>query len=260
MVSLMTKVLVVDDDELIVSSVAAYLGSAGHEPRTATDAVEGERMWRTWQPDAVVLDVLLPGSSGLEMLTRRRRDGDATPVLLLSGLSGVDDRVVGLEHGADDYVTKPFDARELVLRVEALLRRGPFDVKHTPVRVEAGGLVLDEAARTATYRDRVAELTPREFALLSFLAQRPGHPFGRRELLRRVWGWTFGDDSTVMVHIRRLRTKLEDDPAEPGLIVNLRGAGYMLVADDGAAAPVTEAPGTDAVPGTGAVPGSREAV
>ena len=230
----MTKVLVVDDDALVASSVAAYLTAAGHDPRTATDAVEGEHTWRGWQPDAVVLDVLLPGSSGLEMLTRRRRDGDATPVLLLSGLASVDDRVVGLEHGADDYVTKPFDARELVLRVEALLRRGPFDVQHAPVRLEVGGLELDGAARTASYRDRVVELTPREFALLSFLAQRPGHPFGRRELLRRVWGWTFGDDSTVMVHIRRLRKKLEDDPARPELIVNLRGSGYALVTDTGA--------------------------
>lgn len=225
----MTKVLVVDDDALIASSVAAYLASAGYDPRTATDAVEGERAWRTWQPDAVVLDVVLPGSSGLEILTRRRWDGDATPVLLLSDLSTVDDRVIGLEHGADDYVTKPFDARELMLRIEALLRRGPFDVRHPPVRLEVGGLVLEGAGRTVSYRDRVEALTPREFALLSFLAQRPGHAFGRRELLRRVWGWTFGDDSTVMVHIRRLRKKLEDDPANPELIVNLRGTGYALV-------------------------------
>ncbi|MGI5189425.1 response regulator transcription factor [Promicromonospora sp. CA-289599] len=239
----MTKVLVVDDDALVASSVAAHLTAAGHDLRSAGDAVESEHIWRTWQPDAVVLDVLLPGGSGLELLTRRRRDGDATPVLMLSGLSGVDDRVVGLEHGADDYVTKPFDARELVLRVEALLRRGPFDVNHAPVRVEVGGLVLDEVARTATYRGRVEELTPREFALLSFLAQRPGHPFGRRELLRRVWGWTFGDDSTVMVHIRRLRKKLEVDPADPELIVNLRGSGYVLVPDG-----TTEAVGTRLVP------------
>lgn len=227
----MTKILVVDDDALVATSVAAHLTASGHDARTANEAVEGERSWRTWQPDAVVLDVLLPGSSGLEMLTRRRRDGDATPVLLLSGLASVDDRIVGLEHGADDYVTKPFDARELVLRVEALLRRGPFDVERAPLRVEAGGLVLDGAARTATYGGRVVELTPREFALLNFLAQRPGHTFGRRELLRRVWGWTFGDDSTVMVHIRRLRKKLEDDPAHPELIVNLRGTGYALVTD-----------------------------
>jgi DNA-binding response OmpR family regulator len=239
----MTKVLVVDDDALVASSVAAHLTAAGHDLRSAGDAVESERIWRTWQPDAVVLDVLLPGGSGLELLTRRRRDGDATPVLMLSGLSGVDDRVVGLEHGADDYVTKPFDARELVLRVEALLRRGPFDVNHAPVRVEVGGLVLDEVARTAAYRGRIEELTPREFALLSFLAQRPGHPFGRRELLRRVWGWTFGDDSTVMVHIRRLRKKLEVDPADPQLIVNVRGSGYVLVPDASA-----EAVGTTLAP------------
>ncbi|MFC8596763.1 MULTISPECIES: response regulator transcription factor [unclassified Isoptericola] len=225
-----SRVLVVDDDPLTAASVAAHVTASGHAARTATDAVEGERTWRTWEPDAVVLDVRLPGRSGLELLARRREQGDGTPVLLLSGLGAVDDRVGGLEVGADDYVVKPFDARELVLRVEALLRRGPGPVEKAPTRVVAGDLVVDGADRTATYHGRVVALTPREFALLHFLACQPGRPFGRAELLRRVWGWSFGDDSTVMVHVRRLRAKLEDDPAEPTLIVNLRGSGYALAA------------------------------
>ncbi|WP_407317206.1 response regulator transcription factor [Isoptericola halotolerans] len=226
----MSHVLVVDDDPLTATGVAARLTASGHAVRTATDAVEGERLWQTWEPSAVVLDVRLPGRSGLELLSRRRADGDGTPVLLLSGLGAVDDRVGGLEVGADDYVVKPFDARELVLRVEVLLRRGPMLVADAPTRVAAGALVVDAADRTATYHGRSVALTPREFALLHFLACHPGRTFGRAELLRRVWGWSFGDDSTVMVHVRRLRAKLEDDPAEPTLIVNLRGAGYALAA------------------------------
>ncbi|WP_125775737.1 response regulator transcription factor [Antribacter gilvus] len=236
-----TKVLVVDDDVLVATSVAAHLSASGHEARAATDAAEADRTWRDWVPDAVVLDVRLPGGSGLEMLARHRREGDATPVVLLSGLGSVDDRILGLETGADDYVTKPFDARELVLRVEALLRRGTFDVEPPPTRLDLGELVVDGAARTATYRGRTVELTPREFALLHFLALQPGRPFSRGELLRRVWGWSFGDDSTVMVHVRRLRRKLEDDPADPRLVVNLRGAGYALVLPAGATATPTPA-------------------
>jgi len=229
-----SRILVVDDDPLTVTSVAAHLTSSGHAARTATEAVEAERVWRTWDPDAVVLDVRLPGRSGLELLARRREEGDGTPVLLLSGLGSVDDRVGGLEVGADDYVVKPFDARELVLRVEALLRRGPGLVENVPTRVVAGDLVVDASDRTASYHGRNVALTPREFALLHFLACQPGRTFGRAELLRRVWGWSFGDDSTVMVHVRRLRTKLEDDPAEPTLLVNLRGAGYALTTATGA--------------------------
>ncbi|MBD8078451.1 response regulator transcription factor [Cellulosimicrobium arenosum] len=224
-----SRVLVVDDDTLTATSVSAHVTAAGHAARAATDATEGERLWRTWEPDAVVLDVRLPGRSGLDLLARRRADGDGTPVLLLSGLGSVDDRIGGLEVGADDYVVKPFDARELVLRVEALLRRGPGLVENAPTRVVVGDLVVDGGERTATYRGQTVALTPREFALLDFLARYPGRSFGRAELLRRVWGWSFGDDSTVMVHVRRLRAKLEDDPADPVLIVNVRGAGYTLM-------------------------------
>ncbi|ROS72063.1 response regulator transcription factor [Cellulomonas sp. PhB143] len=232
------KVLVVDDDALVATAVAAHVSAAGHESRHAVDADEAERLWRTWRPDAVVLDVRLPGRSGLELLRRHREDGDGTPVVLLSGLGSVDDRIVGLEVGADDYLAKPFDARELVLRVEALLRRGPGTVGAAPSRIVVGPLTVDAADRSAVVaRDggevRV-ELAPREFALLQFLALHPGQAFSRRELLRRVWGWDFGDDSTVMVHVRRLRAKLEADPAEPTLVLNVRGAGYRLAGPGGA--------------------------
>ncbi|UKJ62915.1 response regulator transcription factor [Cellulosimicrobium cellulans] len=238
-----SRVLVVDDDALTVASVAAHVEASGHAARTATEALEGERVWRAWRPDAVVLDVRLPGRSGLDLLARRRADGDGTPVLLLSGLGTVDDRIGGLEVGADDYVVKPFDARELVLRVEALLRRGPVLVDNAPTRLVVGDLVVDATDRTARYRGRTVALTPREFALLHFLARHPGRAFGRAELLHRVWGWSFGDDSTVMVHVRRLRAKLEDDPGEPTLVVNRRGSGYALVA------PSADAPGATDVPG-----------
>ncbi|GII97852.1 DNA-binding response OmpR family regulator [Sediminihabitans luteus] len=247
------KVLVVDDDALVATAVAAHVSAAGHDARHAPDAVEGEREWRTWRPDVVVLDVRLPGRSGLDLLRRHREDGDGTPVVLLSGLGTVDDRIVGLEVGADDYLTKPFDARELVLRVEALLRRGTVHVEPTPSRIElavpGGALAVDASDRSATTTRgddvRRVELAPREFALLQFLALHPGRSFSRRELLRRVWGWDFGDDSTVMVHVRRLRAKLETDPSDPAVLVNVRGAGYCLATDDAA---------TDAVPTEEAAP------
>lgn len=228
------KILVVDDDELVAASVVAHVKAGGHDARQAGDAAAAESEWRTWRPDVVILDVRLPGRSGLELLRRRRDDGDGTPVVLLSGLGTVDDRIIGLEVGADDYLAKPFDARELVLRVEALLRRGAVSVEPTPSRITVGVLTVDATDRTARVTgpdgDRRAELAPREFALLQFLALHPGRAFSRRELLRRVWGWDFGDDSTVMVHVRRLRAKLEADPAEPCILVNVRGAGYCIVA------------------------------
>ncbi|SDS10821.1 DNA-binding response regulator, OmpR family, contains REC and winged-helix (wHTH) domain [Paraoerskovia marina] len=228
------KILVVDDDDLIAASVVAHVRAAGHDARQSADAATAEHEWRTWRPDVVVLDVRLPGRSGLDLLRRHREDGDGTPVVLLSGLGTVDDRIVGLEVGADDYLAKPFDARELVLRVEALLRRGAVAVEPTPSRITVGKLTVDASDRTAVVdgdgAPRRAELAPREFALLQFLALHPGRSFSRRELLRRVWGWDFGDDSTVMVHVRRLRAKLEADPADPQILINVRGAGYCVAA------------------------------
>lgn len=224
----MASVLVIDDDALVSTTVLAYLRAAGHEGRHAVDARDGERLWRTWTPDVVVLDVVLPGPSGLDLLRRMRRAADPTRVVLLSGLGSTDDRIAGLEVGADDYLVKPFSPRELVLRVEALLRRAPVDQPGTQAPVVVGPLRVDPSTRSASVAGRVLSLTPREHDLLAFLARNAGRAFSARELLRRVWGWEFGDDSTVAVHVRRLREKLEPDPSRPALLATVRGAGYRL--------------------------------
>jgi DNA-binding response OmpR family regulator len=218
----------VDDDALVSASVVAYLEVAGFVARVAPDSHTGELAWRSWRPDAVILDVLLPGVSGLELLRRMRRDADGTPVVLLSGLGTMADRIAGLEVGADDYLTKPFSPRELVLRIEALLRRGTVLPVVVSPPIAVGPLVLDLEVRTATLAGKARTLTPREFELLAFLARHAGQTFSRRELLRRVWEWDFGDDSTVIVHIRRLRKKFEPDPSRPVLVTTVRGAGYRL--------------------------------
>jgi DNA-binding response OmpR family regulator len=228
----MPTVLVVDDEVLVVQSIAAYLRADGVDAVVAGDAREGERLWRTQRPDAVVLDVRLPGSSGLDLLRKMRHDADRTPVVLLSGLDTVDDRILGLEVGADDYLTKPFSARELVLRLHALLRRGDIQPTDGMRPFTLGPLTLDPSVRTASLGGDVQTLAPREFDLLMFLARNAGSTFGTRDLLRRVWGWDFGDDSTVVVHVRRLRRKFEPDPSDPVLLTTVRGTGYRWATAD----------------------------
>ena len=203
------RVLVVEDDPTISGVVEAYLRNAGLEPRVVADGAQAVDVWRQWRPDLVVLDLMLPGLPGLDVLRRLRADADPTPVVVLSARGDEEDRVIGLEVGADDYLTKPFSPRELVLRIQGLLRRDERlrgrDL--LPRHVERGRLSIDTVARTASIDGGQVPLTPREFDLLTFLVTHPGEAFSKRELLRRVWGWDFGDDSTVMVHVRRLREK-----------------------------------------------------
>jgi DNA-binding response OmpR family regulator len=179
----------------------------------------------------VILDIMLPGLSGLEVLRRRRHSGDHAAVIILSARGEEEDRLVGFETGADDYVVKPFSPREVVLRVEALLRRterlAGAQLLNRTLRV--GDLTVDSAARTATRQGRELALTTREFDLLVFLASHPGETFGKEELLRRVWGWDFGDTSTVTVHVRRLREKIELDPSDPQVVLTVGRSGYRVV-------------------------------
>lgn len=224
------RVLVVDDDTTVASVVSAYLRDAGIESRVVSDGNHVERVWRDWKPDVVVLDLMLPGRSGLDVLRRLRADGDRTLVVILSARGGEDDRVVGLEVGADDYVVKPFSPRELVLRIIGLLRRdhetrGTADL---PNRVEFGSLVIDTAAHEVTLRGEPVALTSREYDLLVFLVTHAGEAFTKPELLRRVWGWDYGDNSTVIVHVRRLREKIENDPSDPQYVRTVRGTGYRF--------------------------------
>ena len=176
--------------------------------------------------DLVVLDLMLPGIDGLEVCRRLRATSDV-PVIMLTALGSETDRVVGLERGADDYVTKPFSPRELVLRVESVLRRAGDRTSPEPGgRLEDGDLVVDLGRHEASLDGRPLALTAREFDLLRFLLAHPGTAFSREDLLQQVWGWSFGDHSTVTVHVRRLREKVERDPTMPERLVTVWGVGY----------------------------------
>ena len=219
--------MVVEDEKEIRDLVRYNLERAGFRVATVADGEQAiERIFAS-RPDALVLDLMLPGRSGLEVL-REVRDESATrdvPVLLLTARAAEMDKLLGFEHGADDYLTKPFSPRELVARVKALLKRTkPTD----PVRVlESGDLRIDEPAREATFRGKALTLTPREFDLLSFFARHPGRVLSRDELLRKVWGYDYlGETRTVDVHVRRLRQKLGD---ERHTIETVLGAGYKWV-------------------------------
>ncbi|MBL0886116.1 response regulator transcription factor [Myceligenerans indicum] len=252
----MPRVLVVDDDRTVAEVVVAYLERAGIDADHATDGFGALASVATAPPDAVVLDLMLPGLGGLEVCRRLRQLHPDLPVLMLTARGEEEDRVLGLEMGADDYVTKPFSARELTLRVQALLRRaGPAstagpgrpapqgasgaghgvrygsasgpDVLPTDTDVlRDGDLVLDAAAHRVTRNGRELQLTTREFDLLRWFLRHPGQVHDRPNLMREVWGWEFGDQSTVTVHVRRLREKVESDPSAPSRLVTVFGVGY----------------------------------
>jgi len=222
----MAKVLVVDDDTTVREVVVDYLRNAGHEVHEAVDGAGALDAVRRVGTDLVVLDVMMPGIDGLEVCRRLRRHSDV-PIVLLTALGSEQDRVVGLEIGADDYVTKPFSPRELVLRVDSILRRssGATDTDLPPVLVD-GDLVIDRSRRLVTLGGVETPLTTREFDLLTFFVSRPGIAFSRDDLLQQVWGWSFGDQSTVTVHVRRLREKIETDPTTPSRLLTVWGVGY----------------------------------
>jgi DNA-binding response OmpR family regulator len=221
-------ILVVDDEPTIVEVVELYLRREGFEVLTAADGHAALAAAEQRRPDLVVLDLMLPGVGGLE-LTGRLRAAGRMPIIILTARGEEADRVVGLELGADDYVVKPFSPRELVARVKAVLRRTQPEEAPAAHVLALGPLRLDSAARTATLDGRALSLTVREFDLLAFLMRHPGQVFTREQLLDNVWGYTFASDmSTVTVHIRRLREKIEADPASPALLTTVWGVGYRL--------------------------------
>ncbi|MEU6096965.1 response regulator transcription factor [Streptomyces sp. NPDC047079] len=239
----MKRVLVVDDDPTVSEVVAGYLDRAGFAVDLAADGPAAVASAAAQPPDLVVLDLMLPGLDGLEVCRRLRENGPL-PVIMLTARGDEEDRVLGLEVGADDYVTKPFSPRELVLRVESVLRRAGASAADRTAPAEswlrAGPLALNPRARRAIRNGSELALTIREFDLLEFFLRNPGRATSREELMRRVWGWEFGDLSTVTVHVRRLREKIERDPARPRLISTVWGRGYRFDAspadgaDDGA--------------------------
>ncbi|MET7869749.1 response regulator transcription factor [Streptomyces cyaneofuscatus] len=249
------RVLVVDDDPTVAEVVVGYLHRAGYAVERAGDGPAALERFAAARPDLVVLDLMLPAMDGFEVCRRMRAHGPV-PVIMLTARGDEEDRILGLETGADDYVTKPFSPRELVLRVESVLRRAgagaPAAEGARPL--SGAGLRLDPVARSASRAGAGLALTLREFDLLAFLLRHPGRAFGREELMREVWGWDFGDLSTVTVHIRRLRGKVEEDPARPRLIRTVWGVGYRLDlpgdgedAEDTEVAEVTEATAAGAV-------------
>jgi DNA-binding response OmpR family regulator len=219
------RVLVVDDDLTVSDVVRRYLERDGHSVALADNGEDALRWIAENKPDLVVLDLMLPGIDGLEVC-RRLREHSSVPVVMLTALGEEENRIAGLQIGADDYVTKPFSPRELALRVTSVLRRSRTDRQPRAMDLVDGDLVLDATARRATVDGVELALTTREFDLLEFLLAHQGEAFTREQLLDRVWGWNFGDQSTVTVHVRRLREKIEPVPAKPTRIVTVWGVGY----------------------------------
>lgn len=218
--------LIVDDDPEIRELLARFLDKRGYRVATAADGGAMFAALAGGAFDLVVLDLMLPGEDGLALCRRLRRESEL-PVIMLTALGDEPDRIAGLEVGADDYVAKPFSPRELTARVKAVLRRSGTTAPAARA-VDLGDLHVDPASREVRVRGETVELTAREFDLLAFLAAHPRTVFRREELLEQVWGWSYGDASTVTVHVRRLREKIEEDPSSPRRIVTVWGVGYRL--------------------------------
>ena len=220
------RVLVVDDDPTVAHVVSRYLRNAGFAVQVVADGQLALDAFRADPPDLVVLDLMLPSVDGLEVL-RQVREVSAVPVVVLTAKGEQEDRLAGLELGADDYLPKPFSPRELVLRVHAVLRRGDrASLPPSGLVLRDGDLAVDTAAHEARLDGRRIALTAREYDLLVHLLQHPHRAYSRAELLAQVWGWDFGDQATVTVHVRRLREKLERDPMRPRRLVTVFGVGY----------------------------------
>jgi DNA-binding response OmpR family regulator len=235
-----SRVLVVDDDPTVSEVVARYLERDGYVVETVADGRTALDRALAEPPDLVVLDLMLPGIDGLEVC-RRLRALAPVPIVILTARGQENDRIVGLDLGADDYVAKPFSTKELVARVRAVLRRarGPLAPSgpDAPSVYADGDLEVDVAARQARLAGAVVSLTAREFELLAFLVRHPGRAFRREELLEGVWGYRYGDTSTVTVHVRRLREKIEPDPSAPVRIATVWGVGYRWEGVDAAVRP-----------------------
>ncbi|MEX2653717.1 MAG: response regulator transcription factor [Acidimicrobiia bacterium] len=221
------RILLIDDEPRVRQVVSAYLEREGFRVDQASDAAEARALLARTPPDLVVLDVMFPGASGLDLLAEMRETSEL-PVILLTARAEESDRVAGLELGADDYVVKPFSPRELVARVRTVLRR----TRRRPEggRIEHGELVIDVAAREVTVGDRTVDLTAKEFDLLTHMASRPREAFSRNQLLMDVWDSSseWQDPATVTVHIRRLRTKLEPEADESRWLETVWGVGYRF--------------------------------
>jgi two-component system OmpR family response regulator len=225
------KVLIVEDDANLLETLKYNLRKEGYDVFTAGDGEEAVAAARREKPDLLILDIMLPRMNGFEVCRILRQEMIA-PILMLTARADETDKIVGLEIGADDYMTKPFSMRELLARVRAMLRRTKMTEALPaagPVSLKIGDLAVDAARHLASLAGAVLELSPKEFDLLAFLAKNRGLVFSREQLLEKVWGYDYaGDSRTVDVHIRWLRQKIEADPAHPRYLVTVRGTGYKL--------------------------------
>ncbi len=221
------RILVVDDDAILAGVLTDYLRASGFSVRTAGTGPDALEAVAAEPPDLILLDLSLPGLDGLEVFRRLRHDGRTMPVIMLTARAEEPERILGLEVGADDYVAKPCSPREVVLRVRSVLRRSAMTTAaHEATVLRDGNLVMDRRAGVVTRDGEPLDLAPREYALLERFLSSPGELLERDEILRSVWHWEHGDPSTVTVHVRRLREKIEDDPAAPSRLVTVWGRGY----------------------------------
>lgn len=228
------KVLIVEDEKSIVDILRFNLEREGYQTLTAYDGRAGLEMALTKDPDLVLLDVMLPKMIGFDVCRGIRDKGSNVPVIILTAREEEADKVLGLEIGADDYITKPFSMRELMARVKANIRRTAMQGGAAPAAIPAGGgLTIDTESYQVRKHGKAVDLTQREYELLTFLASHPGKVYSRIDLMEQVWNYGYvGDDvRTVDVTVRRLREKIEDDPASPALILTRRGVGYYFSAE-----------------------------
>ena len=229
----MTRVLIVDDDPLIADSLSYHLSAEGFEIKAVHNGASALEAISTFQPDLVLLDIMLPDTNGLDVC-QKIRTSSPIPVIMLTARDAEIDRIMGLEFGADDYLVKPFASRELLARIRAILRRVELDQQNFSMQtLTINGIRLDQSARRVFKDDKEIELSTREFDLLAALMQNAGIALSREKLLNQIWGQNWiGDTRTLNVHIRWLRLKLEEDPASPRLIQTVRGYGYRFAAPE----------------------------
>ncbi len=233
------KLLVVEDDPGIQKMIADYFRHNGYEVVTASDGEAGIRSALDDRPDALILDVMLPKTDGFSVCRHIRERNPSLPILILTAKDDVVDKVLGLEMGADDYITKPFSLRELEARVKSVLRRMRAKSNEGDEAEQApilrGGLRIDPNRREVTINGRHVELTPKEFELLALFAAHPGRVYSRKYLLENIWDYTYGGyDRTIDSHINRLRAKIEDDPDHPKMVMTVWGVGYKFSDENGA--------------------------
>jgi DNA-binding response OmpR family regulator len=227
------RLLVIEDDEKILEAITEYFSRAGYEVETAVDGLSGVQAALNERPDAIVLDLMLPKMDGLAVCRELREKASYIPILMLTAKDDVVDKVLGLEMGADDYITKPFSLRELEARIKSVMRRVRAAARAEGASEDApiirGRLRIDPAKREVTVGDRQVELTPKEFELLRLFAANPGRVFPRKYLLEKIWDYSYeGYDRTIDSHINRLRAKIEENPENPQMVLTVWGIGYKF--------------------------------